>query len=186
VLTSPETVLLTALVGVLFAVGRTETLTSRAIPPVIGQQTLTAARPHVTSLAPDGWLVDAVCRCGRRADQAADSEKIVLVPGESGTVTPSVPRHAAWPAVGSPERHGPAETAPEIQLRSQIAASYLVTDLAPGTTVVSAHVGTAPLQPDGWDARWGLMEMAAAQRRDWTRRCPCRMAPVARLGQGSV
>ena len=120
------------------------------------------------------------------ADQANERQRIVLVHGASGTVTPSVPRHAAWSAVGSPERHEPAGTAPEIGPRSQMAASYLVTDLARGTPAVSAHVGTTPLQPDEWDVRWGLMEMAAAQRRDWSRRCPCRIEPMARLGRGSV
>ena len=183
-LASPGTLLLTTLMGVLVVVGRTETLTSRVLPPVIGPQTLTAARPHFTSLRSDGWLVDAVCSCVRHADRAEDSQRMVLMRSGSGTVTPSVPRHAAWPAAGGAGRHAPAGTAPEIQPRPQMAASYLATDLAGGTPVVSAHVGTTPLQPDGWDVRWGLMEMAAAQRRDWTRRCPCRIEPRAILGRG--
>jgi len=30
-----------------------------------------------------------------------------------------------------------------------------------------------PNPPEAWDARWDLFEMAAAQRGDWTRQCPC-------------
>ena len=82
--------------------------------------------------------------------------RIVSVRGGSRTVTPSVPRHAAWPAAGGPERHGLAGTAPEIRPRSQMAAKYLETDLAKGTGAVSAHVGTTPLQPDAvWQVALG-------------------------------
>jgi hypothetical protein len=178
VLASLGPVLITALVGVLVVAGRIETLTSRVPPPGVGPQTLTAERPYFTSLRRDGWLADAVCWCDRRADQTEDSQTVVSGRGGSGTVTPSVPRHA-WSEAGGPERHGPAGTAPEFRLRSPMAAKYLETDLAKGTGAVSAHVGINPFQPDGWDVRWGLMEMAAAQRRDWTRRCPCRVEPMA-------
>jgi len=186
VLTSPGTVLLTIFAGVLVVLGRTETLTSRVPPPDVGPQTSAIERPHFTSLRPVGWLVDAVCWCGHPADQGADSQQVVPVRAGLGVDTPSALRHSAWPAAGGPERHGLMGTALEIRPRSQLAASYLARDLARGKGVVSAHVGTTPLQPDGWDVRWGLMEMAAAQRRDWTRRCPCRIEPMARLGRGSV
>jgi hypothetical protein len=172
-LASPGTILFTALVGVLVVAGRTETLTSRDLPPGVGPQTLTAERPRFMSLGPDGWLADAVCWCGRRADQTEDSQRVVSVRGGSRTVIPSVLRHSAWPEAWGSERQGSAGIAPEIRPRSQMAATYLETDLAKGTGAASAHVGTAPLQPDGWDVRWGLMEMAAAQRGQWETLCPC-------------
>jgi hypothetical protein len=47
------------------------------------------------------------------------------------------------------------------------------TALATDTRAVSAPLATIPLRPGDWDVRWGLMEMAAAQRRDWILGCPC-------------
>jgi len=56
--------------------------------------------------------------------------------------------------------------------------AVLAMALARGSRAESAQLATILLQPDGWDVRWGLIEMAAAQRRDWTRRCPCPVSPV--------
>jgi hypothetical protein len=35
------------------------------------------------------------------------------------------------------------------------------------------HKPTPHVPSEAWDARWNLFEMAAAQRGDWTRQCPC-------------
>jgi len=58
------------------------------------------------------------------------------------------------------------------------------TALARGTRAESAHLATIPVQPDGWDVRWGIIAMAAAQRRDWTRRCPCPIFVIREPGEG--
>jgi hypothetical protein len=42
-----------------------------------------------------------------------------------------------------------------------------------GTRTESVHLATIVLNPVGRDMRWELMEMAAAQRRDWSMHCPC-------------
>jgi hypothetical protein len=173
---SPATLMFAALMGVLVVVGRTETLTTHVLAPGVGPQILTAESPHVTSLRRDGWLANAVCWCGAHEDLSTNRRTVVSARGRSVARSPSVPRPATWPGTGGPERRGPA---PEIRPRSQIAAMFLETGLVKSTGAGSVHVGTAPLQPDGWDVRWGLMEMAAAQRRDWTRRCPCRVVPMA-------
>jgi hypothetical protein len=47
------------------------------------------------------------------------------------------------------------------------------TALGRGTRAESVHLATIVLNPVGRDMRWDLMEMAAAQRRDWSVHCPC-------------
>jgi hypothetical protein len=51
------------------------------------------------------------------------------------------------------------------------------TERDPRMIVVSAtgdeQIPDGIARPEGWDVRWGLMEMAGAQRRHWERICPC-------------
>jgi hypothetical protein len=82
------------------------------------------------------------------------------LPRSPARFLPTVDRLAA-------DRRSPAPTTPHLT------GADLETALARGTRAESAHLATTLVDPDGWDVRWGLMEMAAAQRRDWTVRCPC-------------
>jgi hypothetical protein len=73
---------------------------------------------------------------------------------------PTVNRFAA-------DRRSPAPTIP------RRTGADLETALVRGTRAESAHLATTLLHPDRWDVRWDLIEMAAAQRRDWKVHCPC-------------
>jgi hypothetical protein len=112
----------------------------------------------------------------------AFASRPVMVPAEAAIQLPTGPNDVGNDTTGmrqSPghlpptvdrlatDRRSPAPTTPH-----RIGAD-LETALARGTRAESAHLATILLHPDGWDVRRDLMEMAAAQRRDWTVHCLC-------------
>ncbi len=110
-----------------------------------------------------------------------------VAPVQAAIQTAGAPGAAGQDAAQTPQSPGRRITAVDwalADLRSPApttpndAGADLATTLARGTRAESAQLATILLQPDGWDVRWGLIEMAAAQRRDWTRRCPCPVSPV--------
>jgi len=103
---------------------------------------------------------EGFARTGNRAESAQDAA------GRDATRNPR-----------SPGRRVPGVDRSADLSRSETAANSLEKTLTRGRRAESAHLATIPLQQDGWDARWVLMEMAATQHHHWTRRCLCPVYP---------
>jgi len=93
------------------------------------------------------------------------------------------------PALTTPNRteaesRGPVWSRPESRSPSGTAANAQEKAVARGTRGESAHGVATPLQPDRRDRRWDLLEMAAAQHRAWTKRCPCPIYASDNPGRG--
>jgi hypothetical protein len=138
--------------------------------------------------------IEVLAGAGNRAGAGQDAA------GRAATRTPqSLSRFAPvvdWPA---PDRRspalttsdgtkveplGPVRSGSEGGSQSGMAANSLEAAWERGTRGESAHVAALPLHPEGRDIRWDLLEMAAAQHRDWTQRCPCPVYPSGQPGGG--
>jgi hypothetical protein len=82
------------------------------------------------------------------------------------------------------ESRGPVWSRPGSRSPSGSAANALDAAAARGTRGESAHGVATPLRPDRRDRRWDILEMAAAQHRDWTKRCPCPIYASDTPGRG--
>jgi hypothetical protein len=111
----------------------------------------------------------------------------VIVPAEAAVQTAAAPDDAGYDATGLPRSPGhllstvnrlTADRPSPAPTTAHLTGANVETTLARGTRAESAHLATIVLKPDGRDVRWDLMEMAAAQRRDWTVRCPCPVYPI--------
>lgn len=91
------------------------------------------------------------------------------------------PRRLSYTACPCPEIHPSARrsAATPPPLRAVRSSLWESTALFPG----DEQIPNPTLPDEEWDARWGLMEMAGAQRGHWARLCPCPVyAPDTKTG----
>src|SRR5215213_6265671 len=116
-----------------------------------------------------GSAEDAARRAATRTPQAQSRRDPVVA-------WPAADRRS--PALTMPERTteallDPDSTDPEVRSQSGMAAHAREAAWERGNRAESAHMETVALEPERRDVRWDLLEMAAAQHREWTERCPC-------------